>query len=382
MTGRWRVAALLGGAAVLAAGCGGTPAHSLAASARVPPAPASVSLDTAQTSASGTWAAIPMGTSGPDQFWQLFRLPPAGGSWALQTPPDIATNGALVLAPQDGPGKAAQALVTGVRPSQYLTFSPVTVTADDGAAWHTLPPEAGLADVPDALAAAPDGHLIALGTGQRLSVLSPGGSGWTALSGPSGCAPAVFTAVAYAADGTPLLGGACDRGGVAGVFAYGAGTWRRTSLTLPATLAGQPVRVLRLTRTGRTDTAVLGVGTGRDASLLAAWTSDDGQRWTVSPALRLAGGGLVSVSFGAGGRVAVALAGNRGATIAGGQAAWAPLSPLPAGKAVTLALPTAGITEALVASGGTLTVWRHGAGTAGWAKAQTLAVPIQYGSSG
>jgi hypothetical protein len=34
-----------------------------------------------------------------------------------------------------------------------------------------------------------------------------------------------------------------------------------------------------------------------------------------------------------------------------------------------------------VADGSTLTVWRHTAGSAGWAKAQAITVPIQYGSS-
>ncbi len=385
MTARGRLAAVLGTAAILAAGCGSAPARTQAPPATPAPAPAvPLSLSTAETTADGTWAAIPMGTSGANQFWQLFRLPAAGGSWSLQTPPDIATNGALVLAPQAGRGPAARTLIAGIRPSLYLSFSPVTSTADGGTAWNTLPPDPGLADVPDSLAAAPDGHLIALGPGRQVSVLDPGGSGWATLRGPSstrGCDPTALTAVAYAGDGTPLLGGTCGQAGVAGIFAYTAGAWRLTSLPVGAAEAGQPIQVLRLTRTGGTDTALLEAGTGAAASLLAAWTTEGGQRWTVSPSLRLDGAQPASVSFGDGGTIAVTLSGNRGETLVKGGTSWQPLPRVPGGHAVTLALPAAGVTDALTADGGTLTVWRHTAGAAGWAKAQTVVVPIQYGSS-
>ena len=54
--------------------------------------------------AGATWATVPMGAaSGPDEFWQLFRLPAGGSRWALETPPDIATNGAILLAARAGP---------------------------------------------------------------------------------------------------------------------------------------------------------------------------------------------------------------------------------------------------------------------------------------
>jgi hypothetical protein len=385
MTARWRMAAILGGAAVLAAGCGSTPVRTQArTTAHAAPA-VSLSLSTAETSADGTWAAIPMGTTGPNLFWQLFRLPTAGGSWSLQTPPDIATNGALILAPQDGTGQDARALITGIRPSLNLSYSPVTTTTDGGTAWNTLPPDPGLADVPDSLAAAPDGHLIALSTGQRISVLRPGGSGWTTLTRPSSgsraCDPTALTAVAYTQDGTRLLGGTCAEAGVAGIFAYTAGAWHLAGPALPASYARQRIQVLRLTRAGGTDIALLEAGTGSTASLLAAWTSDNGQRWTVSPALPLAGAQPVSASFGEGGAIAVALTGDRGDALGRSGTSWRPLPPLPHGRAITLAQPAAGTTDALVADGSTLTVWRHTAGSAGWAKAQAITVPIQYGSS-
>jgi hypothetical protein len=101
--------------------------------------------------------------SGPNQFWQLFTLSGPAGHWSLRTPPGIATNGALVLA-----GTGRQTLITGIRPSQDLGFSPVTATRDGGGTWSSLPPEPGFADVPDALAAAPDGRLIALNVNQTV----------------------------------------------------------------------------------------------------------------------------------------------------------------------------------------------------------------------
>jgi hypothetical protein len=49
---------------------------------------------------------------------------------------------------------------------------------------------------------------------------------------------------------------------------------------------------------------------------------------------------------------------------------------------VTLALPAAGITDALAADGSSLTVWQLRRGSAAWASTQAIKVPIQYGSSG
>lgn len=375
MTAPGRMAALLG-TAILAAGCGSATIRTQAQATPATPAVA-LTLSTAETSADGTWATVPMGATGPNLFWQLFRLPATGGSWSLQTPPDIATNGALVLAPRQG------TLVTGIRPSLDLTYSPVTVTTDDGQAWTTLPPDDGLANVPDALAAAPDGHLITLDTDQQISVLSPGGASWTTLTSQHalaarGCGLTELTAVAYTSSGTPLAGGACDQAGVAGVFAYTSGAWQLTGPGIPASLAGQRIRVIRLTRTGSTDTAVLEAGTG---SVFAAWSSDNASHWTMLPVLKLGAAQPVSVSLGSEGAIAVALSSNRGQLLTGSGASWQPLPVLPLGRAVTLALTASGTTEALAADGSTLTVYKHTTGSASWVKTQVINVPIQYGSS-
>jgi hypothetical protein len=383
MTRSWRAAAALA-VAILAAGCGSVSSRTEAGN---PPAPAPLSLTTAETGPGATWAAVPMGAvSGPNLFWQLFLLRAGGTRWSLQTPPDIATNGALLLA-----GQAGQGLITGERPSLSLTFSAITTTRDGGRDWGTLPPTSGLANVPDALAAAPDGHLITLGQDQKVSTAGPSDASWTTLTSehaiaatPAGrsCALAGLTAAAYTPAGSPLLAGTCGHAGTAGIFAYASGSWRPAGPALPAPLAGQRVRVLRLSRSGSSDVALLEVGSGPSASLLAAWTSDGGQRWSLSPAFKLGGSQAVSVSFGEGGATAIVLNGNRGETLAGPGASWRPLPALPPGRTVTLALPAAGTTDALAANGSTLTAWQLTGGSARWAKTQVIKVSIEYGSSG
>jgi photosystem II stability/assembly factor-like uncharacterized protein len=367
--------------AVLAAGCGSVarPAHA--------PSPAAVplSLTTALTGPGATWAAVPMGAaSGANQFWQLFMLPAGGSQWSLQTPPDIATNGALILA-----GRAGRGIVVGERPSLYLTFSAITTTGDGGNTWATLPPVSGLAGVPDALAAASGGRLIALSGHQEVSVTRAAGS-WATLTtrqalaatpAARACALTELTAAAYTPAGSPMLAGTCGRAGTAGIFAYTGGTWHQAGPVLPAALAGQPVRVLRLSQAGQGDAALLQAGTGPSAGLIGAWTTDGGQRWRLSSPFGLGGAHAVSASFGSDGATAVVLSGHRGETLAGPGASWRALPPLPPGRTVTLALPAAGITDALAADGSSLTVWQLRPGPAAWASTQAIKVPIQYGSS-
>jgi hypothetical protein len=283
-----------------------------------------------------------------------------------------------------------ETLVAGVRPSLALGFSPITSTSDLGRSWTTSPPQAGLANVPDALAAAPGtGRLIGLGRDDAVSVAGAGGD-WGPLtteralaSAPAarGCGLSGLTAVAYTPAGTPLLAGNCGRGGHVGVFGETGGTWRLTGPALPASLSGESVRVLRLSRSGNQDVALLEAGAAPSLSLLAAWTGDGGGHWRVSAVLRAGSSAAVSASFGDGG-VGVVLAGGWAETISGPGSSWRRLPALPAGRTVTLALPGAGQTEALAASAGTLTAWRLAGGPAGWVKTQTIKVPIQYGSSG
>ena len=279
--------------------------------------------------------------------------------------------------------------MAGVRPSLDLGFSPITSTSDQGRNWTTSPPQSGLANVPDTLAAAPGtGQLIALGRDGTVTVTGTAGGSWGPLTTERAlaavpvardCELTGLTAVAYTPTGTPLLGGTCGRGGRVGLFGKTAGTWQLASLALPAPLSGQPVRVLRLTESGNQDVALLEAGTAPSLSLLAAWTSD-GEHWRLSPVLQTGGSAAVSASFGDG-KAGVVLSGNRGETISGPGSSWRRLPPLPGGRTVTLALPGGGVTEALAANAGTLTIWRLAGDPGSWVKAESITVPIQYGSS-
>ena len=383
MNRRASPASLLLAGAILAAGCGsaaqqaGTPAPAIE-----PP-----SLSTSLVTASGTWAVAVMGgpAASHDNFWQLFVRPAGTGRWRLATPPGVASNGGVVLA-----DLGARSVVAGFRPSQNLSFSPLATTHDNGAAWTPGVLDAALADVPDALAAAPDGgHLLALLADGQVQLSGPGGTGWTRLvtrralaaSAAGGqCGPGRLTAAAFSPSGVPLLVASCARPGTVGIFAYAGGTWHRAGPALPAAYARQRVTVLRLTTTAGTTMALLEAGTGAAARLLAAWSIGTGGHWTLSPPLPLHGTKLTSASSGPGGTVAV-LMGNHAQTITGPGGSWRLLPALPPGTA-TLAPGPAGGWDALAVHSTRLTIWQLPPGRTAWAATQTISVFVQFGSSG
>ena len=417
---RARLAGAALAASILAAGCG-----SAAQPAAVPARhPVSLPLATSLGAGQATWAVVPMGTTGPNLFWQLFLLPTPAGHWKLTTPPDVATNGAIALALGAAPaqsatgksaaasGKAAsasgksgssatsatdgqaagsgQSLVTGIHPSLLLDFSPITSTPDGGQHWSAGPPDRGLANVPDALGTAPGTtRLIALDRDGDARQASSATAAWTTLTSTKAlaatpaaqsCRLTALTAVAFDATGSPVLAGNCARPGVAGIFADQGGSWHAAGPSVPAALRGQRVQVLRLVRTGSQLTALLQVGAGRSASVLTAWSANGS--WSLSPALPLAGSAVLSSSFGSDGATAVEQAGGRAKYLTGPGKSWQSLPALPSGRSVTLALPAGGV-DALAADGSNLTAWRLQAsgGSTSWAKIQQIKVPIQYGSS-
>jgi hypothetical protein len=372
--------------AALIAACGSAPASGGSSPEPWAPAAGAQLLDTSADTAAGTWATVVMGGSvaSHNNFWQLFNRPPGSQQWKLVTPPGVADNGGLVLA------AAGPSLITGFRPSQGLTYTPLTQTSDGGQAWSSTGPlDAPLANVPDALAAAPaGGSLLALLADGTVSIATPGYTRWTTLaslrslaatSAGGRCGLRGITAAAYTPAGQPLLAGTCAQPGTAGIFAETGGTWLAAGPALPAALASQSVSVLRLTTTGSQTVALLIAGSGPAASLLAAWSADNGQHWILSSPFRLAGATLASAAFGPAGTVAVIT--TSGAAVITNSASWHRLPALPAGTA-TLALGTAGQADALAVHGSTLTIWQVSAGGSAWAKIQVLDVPIQYGSSG
>jgi hypothetical protein len=363
---------------VLAAGCGSTAAGPAATTTR----PVSLPLGSSIASAGTTWALLPMGVSrGHNLFWQVFALAKGGSRWALATPIDAATNGALALAVTGDTSVTA-----AVRPSQLLTYSPVVSTANGGKTWTPAAPAPGLAAVPDALAAAPGrGQLMAL---TRSGRVEQGRSSWTTLISLRGmsaarparaCAPTGLTAVAYGLSGQPVVAARCGHRGVVGILADQGGRWSVSGPTLPGRLDGRQVEVVRLVRTGSRLTALLRVGSGAGARLVAGWQDADG-RWMLSAALPDAGA-VLSSSLGADGAVVVELGGRRAELVAGpgSGAGWQALPRLPQGRAVTLALTASGGVDALAADVTVLTAWRLEGGR--WAQTQTTKVPLQYGSS-
>jgi len=375
-------------AVALCAGCGSAAGRASAPASPVRPP----SLATSLVTPTGTWAVAVLG--GPaaqhNNFWQLFVRPAATSRWRLATPPGVASNGGLVVT-----GLGAGSVVAGFRPSQDLTYSPLATTGNNGAAWTPGLLDAALADVPDALAAAPaTGRLLALLSNGTAELSGPRGTAWVRLAtarsvaaSPAGrhCGLSRLTAAAFSPSGVPLLAASCTHPGTAGVFAYTGGTWRLAGPALPAAYTHQNITILRLTATAGTTTggttmALLAAGTGSTARLLAAWTAGRSAQWALSPPLPLHGAALTSASAGPGDTVAVVLTGNHAqTTTAAGP--WQPLPALPSAT-VTLAPRPGGGWDALAAHGARLAVWQLAPGAATWAAAQTINVPIQFGSSG
>jgi len=370
--------------AVLVAGCGSTPTTNPAA-ATARPAPPPLATSFAGTAGSG-WVIVQMGESAAqhNDFWQMFVRSAATARWRQATPAGVAANGGLEAAAAGG------SLVTGFRPSQDLTFSPLAASSNGGVSWSSSGPVyPGLADAPDALAAGSGGRLIALTSGGGAESSTSLGAKWARLtsvkalaSTPAGraCGLTGLTAAAFGGSGAPVLAGSCGRPGAAGIFADSGGTWRAAGPALPAALARRDVEVLALASEGPGLVALLAAGSGRDATVTAAWSAGAG-RWTLSAPLLLGAGQLTSTAVGSGGAVGVTLSTGRGETLAGPGASWRTLPALPRGTAA-LALAAGGQADAIVAHGGAFGDWRLGPAAAGWSLAQTINVTIPYGSSG
>jgi hypothetical protein len=378
-----------------AAACGTVTSRGGQRAAPPPPPGLATSLDTT----GATWAVAVLGGSAArhDNFWQLFARPAKSAAWRLVTPPGVASNGGLVLAGlpgsdgQPGPdGQAGRSVIAGFLASQSLAFSPLATTRDDGASWRASVLDARLADVPDALAAAPGGgRLLALLASGGIQQAGPDAAAWSPLtsmhalaatSAGHRCEPAAVAAVAFSPSGDPLLAATCSRPGVVGIFSYAAGTWRPAGPPLPSSEVGQRVQVLRLARTAAGEAALLAARSGRSAGLLAGW-SRDGRRWTVSGPFGLGATAVRASGFAASGSAWVLLANGQADVIAARGAAWRQL-PRPPRRTAALAFGPAGSVDALAADGSQLTVWRLGRGSTSWRQVQVLHVPLAYGSSG
>jgi len=391
---RFGAVAAIACAAALA-GCSSTspsssagPASSSGSAAASAPA---VSLATSFSTAKESWAIVPMSAS--PVFWEVFVRPAPSASWQLVTPPGVADNGGLVAATDTATG-----LTVAVRPSQDLDFTPVTSTGDAGASWSANGPiSRGVASSPGALAVSGRQLAALLGDGTIEASTDAGGT-WGTLAKPGtiaasaagrGCGTVRITSVAFGPIPTDVLaGGSCGPGGSVGVFSHSASAgWQR----LPLPVSGQLVRLesdAALVRSSAGLTAVWGkAGWYAYAPLSSAGSAPGASAsdWTASAPLPVtnavtASGDLAGATASSSSGTWVLLPGGQAATIAGHGQQWLLLPPVPAHTSVLASGPGTSL-DALAVSGSTLTVWQLDHGSTVWAKAQTMNVPIQLGSS-
>jgi hypothetical protein len=369
--------------ALLAAACGTTAAHR-ATTSRAADSPAPLSLATSAATAGRSWATLVLGDSADpaDDFWQLLARPAPGGTWHLVTPPGVASNGGLVVAPT-GPSS----LLAGFLPSQELTFTPLATTANAGTTWSAGVLNADLADRPDALAADPGTtRVLALLANGTLRQSMNGGTTWTTIATqqalaatPAGhrCGLIRLTGTAFSSAGDPMLTGDCSARGQTGIFTRTSGTWQPAGPGLPTAMSGHPVSTLSITSSAGVTQALLATGSG----LVAARYSGDPARWTLSQSFTLGSAKVLSVSAGAGGGTAVLLSGRRGLLLAGAAADWRRLPQLPPATQ-TLAVGPGTELQALTGTRTTVTIWTLNDSATGWTQVQHLSVPVQFGSSG
>jgi hypothetical protein len=382
------IAAAVAGLMLLAAGCGTASPRDSAAPVVGSPA---VSLATAITTAGGSWAVAVAGGSAAshNNFWQLLGRPQNSSTWRLVTPPGVASNGGLVIAPAGD-----QALTAAFRPSQDLAFTPLAATTSLGRHWSAGVLDADLASTPAALAADPaTGHMLALLADGTVDQSRNGGATWATLTtyraisrtGPGRtCRLQNLTAVAFTPAGLPLLGGTCGRPGSVPIFAFTGQTWQAAGPATPPSAAHQPITVLTMTTVAADRTvALLRAGTGPGRALTAAWSAGGGNTasgWALSPSQPLRGRNVLSVSAGSGGAVAVVMSGRAGLVETRPGGAWQPLPQLPA-RTQVLAIGPGTAIQAIAPAGSDITIWALTRSGGPWTPLQHMTIPIQYGSS-
>jgi hypothetical protein len=354
----------------------------------------SVALETAPlaaslTTASATWAVVPMGklSQAANTFWQLVVLPAHVTRWALATPPGVADNTGLVDA------QAGTAFVTGFEASQLLHFSPLALTSDAGTSWTQAVLSHALASVPDALAATSSGQVAALTNNvSGATVLNNGPTSWHRVvsaaalaASPAGrrCGLAALTAVAYDPNDQMMVGASCHRRGQVGVLTDTAGAWQLVGPPLPRAQNFATTSVIRLRAQSSGVSALVSARSESGTVLFETNLGADGH-WSQPAPLPLAPNAtVVSSGFGDDGAAAVLLSdgGTDSVDVFNpGSNAWKEI-PGPPPHSATIAFEPDGDVDALVVDGAKLTAYRSVVTTVRWQAFQVLQVPIQYGSS-
>jgi hypothetical protein len=315
-------------------------------------------------------------------FWEAFYRPTSDSTWSLRTPRGVADNGGLIAALR---GKH---ITFGVRPSNYLRFSPLAISSDLGASYAPALLPAGLADAPDALSTSATGHAAAL-TNNQILTSGPTMSTWQTLASATSlqastagqqCGVKRLTAVVVTTTGV-AIGADCARRGVAGIFTTSGPTFDAAGPTLTAgmTEPGATVDVARLVPYRHGLAALFEMPTSAGATYQAAWRSTPSGHWTVGPTLRA--GPLVSASVtGVGGfSIVTGSAPNprAAAYIEPTSPSWVRLADPPAHTATISITPAR--TDALAVNDSTFTDYRLSSRR--WIAVQSIKVPVPIGSS-
>ena len=360
-------------------------AESAGAATTDPPLPAAI-----ETSAD-SWVVLPMGQFGSqtNTFWQLLHADPGSSHWSVVTPQGVADNGGLVTAA----GVTAASTTVGFLPSQLLRFSPLSATTDAGRNWSPAFLPGALAARPNALASGPDGSLAIVGA----SVLHQpaNSSNWSRLVTLASlerlapqCDATALDAVAVTSTGAFLLGTTCHGG--LGLFAALDGKWRLERAALPGDWSHASTAILRL-QANNAQTTVLATATRKGHQALFVLSQSGSGGWHASAPLPIGGDSTVrATAVGSDGALSVLVGSKETESVdeitPGGN--WVTLPAPPRGVVglawVTPATTSFGATtlDALSVVGGTnLHVFALTPGGGTWVGAETLEVPLPYGSS-
>jgi hypothetical protein len=348
--------------------------------------PLNAALATSLTSAAGEWAIVPMGhlSDHLNTFWQLLNRPRSAPTWHDVTAFGIATNGGLVMA-SSGPS-----LLVGTLPSHLLHFSALASTASAGKTWTAAPPVAPLAANTSALSEGAGERLALVDSGHSTRVIAATSaqSPWRTLvtqtelantPGGRSCELTRLSAVLALQD-TPFIGGACRRAGVVGLFSRAATSWRLVTMRLPASLRAGTTNVLGTFGAPSATLVLLAVAT-HGTTRLAIARQTTSTRWIVTAGPALAGSSITSIGESAHGLFVLSASKHViHLQVSGATDSWTSLPAPPAGTATVAFGPSTPV-QALAVNRSILTVYDLSS-TQKWLSAQTLNVPLEYGSSG
>jgi hypothetical protein len=253
--------------------------------------------------------------------------------------------------------------------------------------------------VPEALASSAKHGLLALlrNSGGEVVRSTASPSAWTALVtrkglaasiGGASCQVSALSSVAFSAAGADLVGAACGKAGVVGVFSRIGASWKLIGPRLGGSLATEPATVLGLwgeaTSSEAGDAGLVATNGGSPSSFVAIWERAATSVWTVSAPLQLPQGArLVSSGSTGDGELYAVLRQPNGTlvleTISRGRG-WQQVDGLPVGTSA-VAVGKGGVIDALATARSVMTDWRRIPSSGTWHTVQAIRVPIALGSS-